>query len=67
MQILSTWDDDTANSLSGSWIKITPDGGKTWTRAISVPLSAPHGFSVMPDGTLGKGVTEGRMISSSAT
>ena len=50
---LKTWDDDTVNTLLGSWMKITEDGGKSWTRPIRVPVSAPHGFSVMKDGTLG--------------
>jgi len=50
---MDTWTDDTAQTLAGSWMKITEDGGKTWTRAISVPVSTPHGFSMLKDGTLG--------------
>jgi len=51
---MKTWDEDTVSSLVGAWTKITDDGGKTWSRAIRVPVSAPHGFSVLNDGkTLG--------------
>jgi len=50
---IETWDKDTLETLLGSWAKITEDGGKTWTRAIRVPVSAPHGFTVLSDGTLG--------------
>lgn len=60
---MATWNDDTVSALMGSWAKITEDGGKTWTRPIRVPVSAPHGFSVMGDGSLGylgKGYREDR-------
>jgi len=59
---MATWDEDTVGSLMGAWMKITEDGGKTWSRAIRVPVSAPHGFSVLNDGKtlgyLGKGYRE---------
>ena len=50
---MATWNDYTVKALQGSWTKITNDGGKTWTRPIRVPVSAPHGFTKMADGTLG--------------
>ena len=50
---MATWKDDTVSTLMGSWTKITPDGGKTWTRAIRVPVSAPHGFIRLKNGDLG--------------
>jgi len=53
LDYMATWTDDTAQTLAGSWLKITEDGGKTWTRAIRCPVSAPHGYMVNKDGTLG--------------
>lgn len=50
---MATWKDDTVSALMGSWMKITPDGGKTWTRPIRVPVSAPHGFICLKNGDLG--------------
>lgn len=50
---MASWQDDTVRALMGSWMKITEDGGQTWTRPIRVPVSAPHGFSVMKNGELG--------------
>ncbi len=58
---MADWDNDTVDALLGSWLKITGDGGKTWTRPIRVPVTAPHGFAVMADGSfgyLGKRYTE---------
>ncbi len=43
----------TAETLIGSWTKITRDGGKTWTRPIRVPVSSPHGFIRLKNGDLG--------------
>jgi len=48
---MNTWNQDTVEALQGSWMKITEDGGKTWSRAIRVPVSTPHGFTVLKDGT----------------
>lgn len=50
---MATWNNDTVQTLMGSWNKMTSDGGETWTRAIKVPVSAPHGYVVMGDGSLG--------------
>lgn len=50
---MGTWQEDTVQTLVGSWLKLTEDGGKTWTRAIRCPVSAPHGYMVNKDGTLG--------------
>lgn len=36
----------------GSFIKITEDYGKTWSDAIKVPVTAPHGSVLTPDGRL---------------
>jgi len=58
---IATWNPDTVGSLLGSWMKISEDEGKTWTRAIRVPVNAPHGFSMRKDGALaylGKGYRE---------
>lgn len=50
---MATWDNDTVQTLTGSWMKITEDGGATWTRPIRVPVTAPHGCVVLQDGSLG--------------
>jgi len=50
---LATWKEDTVQALLGSWMKITEDGGKTWTRPIRVPVNTPHGFIVLNNGDLG--------------
>ncbi len=50
---MATWKDDTVKGLMGSWLKITSDGGKSWTRPIRVPVSAPHGFICLRNGELG--------------
>lgn len=50
---MDTWEDDTVKALMGSWLKITKDGGKTWTRPIRTPVSAPHGFIRLQNGDLG--------------
>lgn len=36
----------------GSFIKITDDYGNTWSDAIKVPITAPHGPILTPDGRL---------------
>lgn len=36
----------------GSFLKISENGGYTWSETIRVPVSAPHGPSVMRDGSL---------------
>lgn len=53
LEYMDTWKDDTVQTLVGSWTKITQDGGRTWTRPIRVPVSAPHGYIVLRDGSLG--------------
>lgn len=36
---------------SGSWVKLSKDGGKTWSKRIRVPISAPHGPIRRKDGS----------------
>ncbi|MBE6598872.1 MAG: exo-alpha-sialidase [Ruminococcaceae bacterium] len=36
----------------GSYVRISEDYGVTWSEKIKVPVSAPHGPSLMTDGTL---------------
>lgn len=50
---MALWQDNTVQALVGSWAKITEDGGKSWSRPIRVPVSAPHGFIRLKDGGLG--------------
>ena len=50
---MDTWKNDTVDALMGSWTMLTEDGGKSWTRPIRVPVSAPHGYIVLKDGSLG--------------
>ena len=42
----------TCESLLGSFVKVSEDYGVTWSDAIKVPLTNPHGVSVCADGTL---------------
>ncbi|MGI6173645.1 MAG: sialidase family protein [Christensenellales bacterium] len=53
LEYMETWDDFTVQTLMGSWMKITNDGGKTWTRPIRTPVSSPHGFIRPKGGALG--------------
>lgn len=39
-------------SRGGSFIRISEDGGSTWSKTIRVPVSSPHGPSLMADGRL---------------
>lgn len=43
-------DEDEARFL-GSLIRISEDNGETWGDEIKVPVSTPHGFTVLKDGT----------------
>jgi len=36
----------------GSYIRISEDGGYTWSETIKVPVSSPHGPTMLADGTL---------------
>jgi sialidase-1 len=36
----------------GSFIKISEDGGMTWSETVTVPVSAPHGPGLLSDGSL---------------
>lgn len=36
----------------GSFIRLSHDGGVTWGETIKVPVSSPHGPSLLPDGRL---------------
>ncbi len=36
----------------GSYVRLSKDGGITWGKPIKVPVTAPHGPNVLPDGRL---------------
>lgn len=38
--------------LCGSYIRITEDSGKTWSEPIAVPVSSPHGPTLLKNGKL---------------
>lgn len=46
---------------SGSYTRLSRDGGKTWEKAVQAPVTAPHGPIMLSDGSLlyfGKRMTE---------
>ena len=51
--MLQTWENLPCDRVkSGSFIRISEDGGKSWGSAIQVPVSSPHGPTILQDGTL---------------
>lgn len=51
-KIFSAWTDEMMESLLGSWVALSNDGGETWSEPICVPLTAPHGPVVQSNGDL---------------
>lgn len=49
---LSALDDETCERYSGSWTRISHDGGKTWSAPRPAPVSSPHGPIVLKNGDL---------------
>lgn len=43
---------DEEQRKGGSYIKLSDDGGMSWSERIRVPVSSPHGPSLLSDGTL---------------
>ena len=39
-------------SRGGSYVRLSTDGGVTWGSTVKVPVTAPHGPNVLPDGRL---------------
>lgn len=37
---------------AGSYVKLSPDGGCTWSGRVKVPVSSPHGPTLLSDGRL---------------
>lgn len=51
--IAESWDDlPEEDRAGGSFVRISEDEGVTWGEAIKVPVSTPHGPSLMNDGSL---------------
>jgi len=45
-------DGDELRALLGSWVMLSVDGGVTWGAPMRVPVSAPHGPTVLRSGEL---------------
>ncbi len=43
---------DEKRRMGGSYIRLSEDGGMSWSESIRVPVSAPHGPILLSDGTL---------------
>ncbi len=39
-------------ALGGSFVRVSEDGGMTWGETVRVPVSSPHGPTLLSDGTL---------------
>ncbi|MFM8707618.1 MAG: sialidase family protein [Planctomycetia bacterium] len=51
-EVFKTWTDATVESLVGSWVMRSDDGGTTWGEPTRSPVSAPHGPIRLADGDL---------------
>jgi hypothetical protein len=52
LQTTAGWTDDVRRRWTGSFLRRSDDGGETWSEAVRVPVSAPHGPIVLHDGRL---------------
>jgi len=50
--VLGLWTDEMVAAWLGSWIRLSEDGGATWSEAVRAPASTPHGPIVLADGDL---------------
>ncbi len=50
--IFAMWKDEEVSRLVGSWVAVSEDGGSTWSEALPVPVSAPHGPIRLQSGEL---------------
>ena len=51
--VMNIWDTLPEDKLIyGSFLKLSEDGGESWGDAIRVPVSSPHGPTLLPDGRL---------------
>ena len=50
--MLRLWTDETVSAWLGSWVRLSDDGGASWSDAIRVPVSTPHGPVVLANGEL---------------
>lgn len=51
--VMNIWDNLPEEKLQyGSFIKLSDDGGESWSDAIRVPVTSPHGPTVLPNGKL---------------
>lgn len=51
-RVLDTWTDAMVEQWSGSWTRVSQDGGAAWSDFQRSPVSAPHGPIVLRDGGL---------------
>lgn len=51
-QISSFHDLDPKIANGGSFVRLSRDNGMTWSEAVHVPVTSPHGPSIMSDGSL---------------
>ena len=54
--LLNAWksisDDDPTVDQGGAFVRLSHDGGMTWDKAIQVPLTSPHGPTLLANGKL---------------
>ena len=44
--------DENSGRWLGSWVRTSGDGGETWSDAVKIPVTAPHGPILLRDGNL---------------
>lgn len=52
LQTATTWTEDLRRRWTGSFVRISDDGGENWGAMLRVPVSAPHGPILLNDGRL---------------